>query len=243
MPKGIYIKTKSSWNKGLTKEIDTRLIRLEETKRKISESAIERIKNGTHNLLSLSKKSKEKKINSLKKFYKNPEIKKRMSGYSKEYWANPENRIKKGESQRGEKHHFYNKHHTEDSKKNISISRKGKCLGEENSAWLGGISFEPYDSEFNNKFKRMIRKRDNHICMKCLKHQEKLSRTLAVHHINYDKKLSIPQNCISLCNSCNIEVNHNRPYWTKFFQSLLSEKYGYQYNENQEVILEVKERG
>jgi len=32
----------------------------------------------------------------------------------------------------------------------------------------------------------------------------------------------------------------NRKYWIKFFQSLLSEKYGYQYSENQEIIMEVK---
>ena len=35
------------------------------------------------------------------------------------------------------------------------------------------------------------------------------------------------------------EVNANRLHWTKFFQSLLSEKYGYKYGNNQEVILNI----
>ncbi len=116
-----------------------------------------------------------------------------------------------------------------------------KLLLEKNPNWKGGLSFEPYPLTFNLSFKRFIRKRDNHICIKCGKHQEKLSRILAVHHINYDKKLTIPQNCCSLCNSCNAEVNFNRKHWIKFFQSLLSERYGYKYNENCDIILEVKD--
>ena len=76
--------------------------------------------------------------------------------------------------------------------------------------------------------------------MKCGIHREKLSKVLTVHHMNYDKKMSIPQNCCALCRRCNIEVNKNRPHWTKFFQSLLSEKYDYQYSETGEIILEIK---
>ncbi len=108
-----------------------------------------------------------------------------------------------------------------------------------NHCWKGGISFEPYDKRFNNIFKRRIRKRDNYICLKCGKHQEKEKKALAVHHIDYNKKLSIPQNCCAICNSCNSEVNYNRKHWTKFFQSLLSEKYNYQYS-NHEIVLEIK---
>ncbi len=109
--------------------------------------------------------------------------------------------------------------------------------GHLHSQWLGGKSFEPYTADFNNKFKRKIRKRDNYICIKCGIHQEKLSRTLTIHHINYNKKLSLPQNCCTLCSRCNLEVNFNRKHWTKFFQSLLSEKYNYKYSKEEEVIL------
>jgi len=115
-----------------------------------------------------------------------------------------------------------------------------KILGENNPAWVDGKSFEPYDKSFNNKFKRTIRKRDNYICMKCGKHQEKEGKSLCVHHVNYDKKLTVPQNCCTLCSTCNKEVNTNREHWTRFFQSLLAKKYDYQYSETGEIILEIK---
>lgn len=102
--------------------------------------------------------------------------------------------------------------------------------------WKKFVSREPYSQNWNNKFKRLIRKRDNYICLKCGKHQEKEKHSLAVHHINYDKKLTIKENCCTICRKCNIEVNKNRKHWTKFFQSLLSEKYGYQY-ENGSIAL------
>lgn len=111
--------------------------------------------------------------------------------------------------------------------------------GEDHPNWQGGKSFEEHGPDFNNKFKRAIRKRDNHICMTCGKHQEKLSRTLGIHHINYDKKLTIFQNCISLCPRCHGLTNYNKKYWITFLQNLLSEKYGYKYV-NQEIIIEVK---
>ncbi|KKL46013.1 hypothetical protein LCGC14_2349870 [marine sediment metagenome] len=111
--------------------------------------------------------------------------------------------------------------------------------GKKNMNWQGGKSFEPYDRTFNNKFKRLIRKRDNQICMLCKIHREKLNRALDVHHIDYDKLLSIPQNCISLCLSCHIKTNGNRKQWIYFFQSLLNKLYDYQY-ENGKIILEIK---
>ena len=91
--------------------------------------------------------------------------------------------------------------------------------------WKDGISFEPYTKEFDIKFKRAIRKRDNYICLKCGKHQEKENRSLSIHHINYNKKLSIPQNCCTLCRSCNAIVNSNREYWEQYFKKLIKEKY------------------
>jgi len=111
-------------------------------------------------------------------------------------------------------------------------------IGEKHHNWLGGKSFEPYDKGFNDKLKRLIRKRDNQICMLCGVHREKLNRALDVHHINYNKKLSIPQNCISLCRNCHARTHSNRKHWTKFFQDLLSERYGYGY-ERGEILIEV----
>jgi len=108
--------------------------------------------------------------------------------------------------------------------------------GEKHHNWMGGKSFEPYDKTFNIKFKNQIRKRDNQICMVCGNHREKLKRALDVHHINYDKLLSIPQNCIALCNSCHTKTGFNRKHWIVFFQNLLTERYDYKYDKENIVI-------
>jgi len=125
---------------------------------------------------------------------------------------------------------------TEEHKKKISATEQGIKLED----WKGFIQFEPYDERFNNKFKRVIRKRDNQICMLCGIHREKLNKSLTIHHINYDKRLSIPENCISLCISCHIKTNYNRQHWIKFFQSLLAERYDYKY-EDKQIILKIRE--
>lgn len=109
--------------------------------------------------------------------------------------------------------------------------KENQFSGSRHYNWLGGKSFEPYSIDFNKQFKREIRKRDNQICILCGVHREKLNRALCIHHINYDKNLSIPENCISLCLSCHVKTNYNRKYWTELFQNLLSERYGYNYKE------------
>ena len=118
---------------------------------------------------------------------------------------------------------------------------KGKDFmkGEKNPRWLGGKSFEPYGIDFNKKLKNLVRQRDNQICMNCGVHREKLKEALSIHHINYDKNCNISQNLISLCKICHLYTNHNRKHWTKFFQSLLNERYGYNY-ENGEIVLSLE---
>ncbi|MHA1302297.1 MAG: NUMOD3 domain-containing DNA-binding protein [Candidatus Heimdallarchaeaceae archaeon] len=168
-------------------------------------------------------------------------------------WGKPrseETKRKIREKLKGQIPWMKGRHHSEESKKKNKIAHLGKKQsketilkrikkGEEHYNWQGGKSFEPYDRTFNNKFKRAIRKRDNQICMLCGIHREKLKRVLDVHHVNYNKLLSIPENCISLCNSCHVKTNFNRKHWTKFFQNLLAEKYGYEYQDNK-IVLEVK---
>lgn len=109
---------------------------------------------------------------------------------------------------------------TEESKKKISAALQGINLKD----WKKFISFEPYNKSFNLKFKRAIRKRDNQVCMICGIHRERLNRALSIHHINYNKLMTIPQNCVSLCDSCHMKTNFNRKHWTKFFQDLLLQK-------------------
>lgn len=84
-------------------------------------------------------------------------------------------------------------------------------IGENSPSWQGGKSFEPYPITFNDKFKRMIRNRDNHICKICGK------KGKDVHHINYVKDDTFPYNCITLCRSCHTRTNSNREYWQQYF--------------------------
>jgi hypothetical protein len=118
-----------------------------------------------------------------------------------------------------------------------------KRIGEKNPRWLGGLSYQGYDSEFSRPFKKMIRQRDNYTCLLCNIHQERLSRALHIHHVNYDKQLCIIENCVSLCQPCHNLTNLNRSYWIKFFQELLSKKYGYQYSPNGEAIINFNLKG
>ncbi len=127
------------------------------------------------------------------------------------------------------------KHQTKEQIEKMSIRNSG----EKNYFWDVGKSFEPYDKYFNTRFKREIRKRDNYVCMNCGIHCEKLNRALSIHHINYDKLLTIPENCISLCNVCHSLTQINREYWIKLFYNKMSNLYGYKYSNDNKIILEV----
>ncbi len=93
--------------------------------------------------------------------------------------------------------------------------------GEMCNFWQGGISFFPYSSDFNGKKKRKIRERDGNICQLCGKNEYENGKTLAVHHIDYDKKNTKDSNLITLCHLCNLKVNINRNFWKYFFNLLL----------------------
>jgi len=133
---------------------------------------------------------------------------------------------------------FKGRRHTLHSRIKSSASHKGISVEE----WNGFFN-KDYTPEFDDRFKIFIKKRDG-CCLICnisLDDLKLLKRQVDVHHINYDKKCSIPQNCISLCVSCHGKVHSNRQHWVKFFQSLLNERYGYKYSENQEIILNPRE--
>ena len=116
------------------------------------------------------------------------------------------------------------KHRSEKTKNKMSLSHKGispskktrKLMseahkGEKSYLWRGGISFEPYSTDWTQTLKRSIRERDHYICQLCL--QEGCS----VHHIDYNKKNCNPNNLITLCVGCNSKVNSNRNYWQEIF--------------------------
>lgn len=101
--------------------------------------------------------------------------------------------------------------------------------GENNPNWMGGIARLPYTWKFIKNRKNILL-RDNYKCLKCSEFNESPSEKLTVHHIDYDKSNDQDKNCCTLCIRCNSEVNFNRPFWTNFFQLLLSKKYGYDYH-------------
>lgn len=135
-----------------------------------------------------------------------------------------------------------NKNHKIKSRIKQSASHQGIPL----EKWKKFIGREPYDQNFDNKFKRAVRKRDNQVCMLCGIHKEKLSRALDVHHINGDKKMSLLQNGISLCQKCHMGIVHANKkklnYWKTFFQSLLAKEYDYQYSGEGEIILNLNQK-
>ncbi len=49
----------------------------------------------------------------------------------------------------------------------MSLSQKGKRIGENNPSWKGGISKDPYPLEFNSILRFKIRERDNFTCCLC----------------------------------------------------------------------------
>jgi len=95
---------------------------------------------------------------------------------------------------------------------------------EQNPAWKGGISFEPYAPSFNRQLKDRTRVRDNFICQLCGVPELECDKRLCVHHIDYDKKNCEESNLISLCRSCHTKTNHNRQYWQSYFIKLQREK-------------------
>jgi hypothetical protein len=89
---------------------------------------------------------------------------------------------------------------------------------EKNPAWRGGISYENYSLQFSPRLKAFIRERDHFSCKVCAKYGS------IVHHIDYNKQNSNPENLITLCNSCHGKTGFNRVYWKNTLTKLIQEK-------------------
>jgi hypothetical protein len=101
--------------------------------------------------------------------------------------------------------------------------------GENNPAWRGGISFEPYCQVWTDKeYKADIKKRDGYTCQHCgITEQLSLivyGRVLCIHHINYTKKDCGPHNLITTCCSCNAKANTNRSEWQIYYEKIITER-------------------
>ena len=183
----------------------------------------------------VSKETREKIRNKLMGHKVSKETRKKMQEKTKGRKESTE--IRKRKSERMKKEYssglrisaMKGKTHSKEARAKISFGMKL----DKHWNWLGGKSFEPYTKEFNKEFKRKIKVRDGRMCLKCGMKEEDHMRVwglgLSIHHINYNKKLTILQNCCTLCNRCNTEVNYNRNQWIEFFRSMLSERYYYRY--------------
>lgn len=100
---------------------------------------------------------------------------------------------------------------TEETRRKLSFVHTGS----KHWNWQGGKSFEPYPVSFNREFKCRIMERDNCSCAICRLVAE------VVHHINYIKNDTAPENCIALCRSCHGKTGVNRDYWQAILTELL----------------------
>lgn len=100
------------------------------------------------------------------------------------------------------------KHHSEETKQKLRGHTK-----EKSSNWHGGLSFEPYTTDWRKSLKRSIRERDHYTCQICGALQSEVA--FPVHHIDYNKKNCSPSNLITLCKKCHGKTNINRQYWAK----------------------------
>lgn len=102
---------------------------------------------------------------------------------------------------------------TPETKKRISDA----ISGEKHYNWRGGSSKYKYPMEFSRALKARIRERDSHTCQLCQKTEDELQRTLAIHHIDYDRTNNTESNLIALCATCHAQTNFNRTSWFELF--------------------------
>jgi hypothetical protein len=106
-----------------------------------------------------------------------------------------------------------------------TMKERGTNVGQNNSNWHGGISVEPYTEEWEDTIREQIRQRDSHVCQLCHNRNISNNHKLSVHHIDYDKHNSIPQNLITLCKKCHTKTNYSRPYWQDYFTNLMINRF------------------
>jgi len=101
--------------------------------------------------------------------------------------------------------------------------------GERNPSWAGGLSPSQYPREFNVRLKERIKQRDNYTCQRCgisgIECLKKVGRKLVINHIDFNKNNCKENNLNTLCSRCNIQINQDREYWTKFFNEKIKQIY------------------
>ena len=113
------------------------------------------------------------------------------------------------------------KHFSEEHRKKLSKNH-WDTSSENNPAWKGGISFEPYCPKFTREFRERVRKFFKYTCQCCGHVWQPGERKLAVHHVNYDKMVccnDVKPLFVPVCiqKGCHAKTNHNREYWEDIF--------------------------
>ena len=100
-----------------------------------------------------------------------------------------------------------------------SIAYRNKLSNANGSNWLGGLDARAYSFSFNCSLRTKIKERDRFTCQnpKC----KGLSKLLHVHHIDYNKKNSNPNNLITVCAVCHAESGTNRSRWKRYYQNII----------------------
>lgn len=96
--------------------------------------------------------------------------------------------------------------------------------------WKGGITNGICCHKFNENLKKRVRAFFGNKCFLCGKQQEKNSRRLSVHHVNYNKNACCDSSrvmLVPLCEVCHGKTNNNREYWEPYFEKILKEEYNY----------------
>ena len=237
-----------SWNKGkaLTNEHKLKISKANQNKmpwnkgmKATEDNRIKRASDATHEARrgvpawnkgkSLSKEHIKKLKNSHKGQHNSPNTKFKTGDIPWNFGISPSDETKQrisksviAKNMKGENHPMYGKHHIDESKKKMSKANSG----ENHPQWQGGISFEPYCSKFNEKFKEFVREQFDRKCFICNKSEAENKQKLSVHHTNYNKNcLCDESECrfIPLCISCHSKTNSNREYWEEYLQSKVLE--------------------
>ena len=96
----------------------------------------------------------------------------------------------------------------EESKKKMSIAKKGLYDGEKHPNWKGGISFIEYPKEFRIMRSKILKEVLN--CEVCGKHKKDLKhrwfKNFDIHHIDGNKFNNDRKNLMVVCRQCHFKI-------------------------------------
>jgi len=233
MKKGSHLseETKKQISKKLTGKKHT-----EKTKAKMSASHKGLVFTEEHRKnMSIAATGRKHKLESIEKMRiartgtkHKPEVLEKIRGENHHNWGqhhSDETKAKIGVGQKGKIYHkgkdsvWWGRTHTEEERIKISEALKGKFEGEKNPRWKGGISYEPYCFAWSFDEFKQMIK-DRDNNMCQNPMCNKTSSKLGIHHINYIKKDCEPSNLITLCNSCNSKANGSKEIPRESWQRL-----------------------